>query len=99
MRQCLRTRATIFVSPRSGRAVSRAAGDPYRHKLLALPVGLGQPGRSLTAAEIEQGLALTGYFLAKHAYGGTAGGPPAARARLVSLLAGADRAAAPGGKA
>lgn len=88
-----------FVSPRSGRAVSRAAGDPYRHKLLALPPGLGQAGRSLTAAEIEQGLALTGYFFAKHVYGGTAGGPPSARARLVNLLAGTDRAVAPGGNA
>src|SRR6516165_1794452 len=27
----------VFVSPRSGRAVSRAAGEPYRDKLMRLP--------------------------------------------------------------
>ena len=30
----------VFVSPRSGRAVSRAAGEPYRDKLMRLPMFL-----------------------------------------------------------
>ena len=33
-----------FVSPRSGRAVSRAAGEPYRDKLMRLPVFLRREG-------------------------------------------------------
>ena len=51
-----------YVSPKSGRAVSLAAGEPYRDKLLALPgflVGRGGGG----ALEVGQGLGLTGSFL------------------------------------
>jgi len=51
-----------YVSPRTGRAVSLAAGEPYRDRLLALPgflIGQGGGGR----AEVAQGLKLTGYFL------------------------------------
>ncbi|MFC4270941.1 DNA repair protein RecO [Sneathiella chungangensis] len=61
----------IYVSPKSGRAVSRQAGEPYRDRLLPLPAFLGL--RSLTAAEEEEiadadilnGLRLTGYFVEK----------------------------------
>ncbi len=34
------TRDLIYVSPKSGRAVSRHAGEAYRHRLLALPAFL-----------------------------------------------------------
>ena len=63
-----------YVSPRSGRAVSRAAGDPYRDRLLPLP-GFLLPGadapdaRTAVPAEaVRQGFALTGYFLARDVY-------------------------------
>src|SRR5271168_2195401 len=52
---CAATGATsdlIYVSPRSGRAVSRAAGEVYRDKLLRLPAFLG------TGAEPESASAL-----------------------------------------
>jgi DNA repair protein RecO (recombination protein O) len=59
------TRDLAYVSPRSGRAVSAGAGEPYRDRLLALPGFLvGQPrGNRPSPEEIAQGFALTGYFL------------------------------------
>ncbi len=67
-----------FVSPRTGRAVSAAAAEPYRERLLALPgflVGRGGGG----AVEVGQGLALTAHFLERHVL---AGPLPAARVRF-----------------
>ncbi|MFD2233784.1 DNA repair protein RecO [Phaeospirillum tilakii] len=66
-----------YVSPRTGRAVSRAAGEPWRDRLLPLPPFLTRGGEG-SVAEIRDALRLTGYFLDRHA------GPlPPARARLV----------------
>ncbi|MFV0281431.1 MAG: DNA repair protein RecO [Rhodoblastus sp.] len=55
----------VFVSPRSGRAVSRAAGAPWAERLLPLPEFIGQEaGRGKTTfSDMEAGLQLTGYFL------------------------------------
>ena len=57
------TQELIYVSPRSGRAVSRSAGEAYKDKLFALPSYLSMPGADVTAADIKAGLAMTGYFL------------------------------------
>ncbi len=56
-----------YVSPTSGRAVSRsmAAGQPWQAKLLPLPQFLLHEGGA-TTPEISLGLALTGHFLAVH---------------------------------
>ena len=70
-----------YVSPKSGRAVSLAAGEPYRDKLLALPgflAGHGGGGRE----QVEQGLALTGFFLERHVFAPHHRDLPAARRRL-----------------
>ena len=53
----------VFVSPRTGRAVSRVAGEPYRDKLLPLPPFLLGAQAGLRPGEIGQGLDLTGHFL------------------------------------
>lgn len=54
-----------FVSPKSGRAVSRQAGEPWRDKLLRLPAFLSRAeGPSL--ADLADGFALTGFFLTQH---------------------------------
>src|SRR5471032_339773 len=54
-----------YVSPKSGRAVSRNAGEPWRDRLLRLPAFLsGDEGSSLE--DIADGFALTGFFLARH---------------------------------
>jgi len=70
-----------YVSPRTGRAVSLAAGEPYRDRLLALPGFLaGRGGGGL--AEVAQGLALTGFFLERHVFAPHHQAPPMARRRL-----------------
>ena len=78
-----------FVSPRSGRAVSLGAGQPYRDKLLELPAFLGGSGAS-KPGDVLRGLALTGYFLEQHLFPPPQGLPPA-RGRLADLLACAHR--------
>ena len=57
----------IFVSPKSGRAVSRAAGEPWADKMLRLPRFLRIPDALPTGSDIADGFALTGYFLTRHA--------------------------------
>ena len=70
-----------YVSPRSGRAVSLAAGEPYRDRLLTLPGFLvGRAGGG--PVEVGQGLALTGFFLERHVFGPQHQPLPAARRRL-----------------
>jgi DNA repair protein RecO (recombination protein O) len=54
-----------YVSPRSGRAVSRMAGEPYRDKLLPLPGFLWRDGHA-DRPDIAAGLVLTRYFLLHH---------------------------------
>ena len=56
-----------YVSPRTGRAVSFQAGEPYREKLFALPAFLIGAGE-WQPADILQGLELTGHFLSRHVF-------------------------------
>lgn len=97
----------VWVSPRTGRAVSRSAGEPYRDKLLALPVFLGgapaidgptddvddvdDADDADDAGEIAAGLALAGHFLAAQVFAPFNRPPPPARDRLVSRLTAALR--------
>ena len=80
-----RNDALAYVSPRSGRAVSISAGEPYREKLLKLPrflIGQGAP----SPADIAAGLALTGFFLDRHFYAPHDRRLPDPRARLVERI-------------
>ncbi len=55
--------ALIFVSPRTGRAVSAGAGTQWQDRLLALPgFLLGVPDQ-VPAEDLAAGLKLTGHFL------------------------------------
>ena len=57
----------IYVSPKSGRAVSRQAGEPWKDKLLVLPEFLREgSGREPSPQDIAAGFELTGFFLARH---------------------------------
>jgi DNA repair protein RecO (recombination protein O) len=79
--------ALAYVSPRTGKAVSLSAGEPYRDRLLPLPgflIGRGEAG----AAEVLEGLALTRHFLERHAFAPHHRGIPAARTRFVDRLRG-----------
>ena len=57
----------VYVSPKSGRAVSRAAGEPWADKMLRLPAFLRDRDSVASAQDIADGFVLTGYFLARHA--------------------------------
>jgi len=79
-----------YVSPKTGRAVSLSAGEPYRDRLLPLPRFLSQASLPAAAADLLAGLHLTGVFLEQYAFAHRppgAGGPlPAARDRLLAVL-------------
>jgi len=88
LNRCAVTGATTdlaYVSPRTGRAVSRAAGLPYHHKLLLLPDFLWRGG-SADHAQIALGMTLTGDFLARHVFAPQGRSLPAARLRLGDRL-------------
>ncbi len=57
----------IYVSPKTGRAVSGQAGRHWRHKLLTLPGFLVSSDGSVenNPVVISSGMSLTGYFLEK----------------------------------
>lgn len=63
------TEELVWVSPKSGRAVSAAAGAPYADRLLALPAFLRDDTKPSGAQEWLAGLRLTGFFLARDAFG------------------------------
>jgi DNA repair protein RecO (recombination protein O) len=57
----------VYVSPKSGRAVSRQAGEPWKDKLLALPAFLsGTSADDPSPQDVADGFVLTGFFLLRH---------------------------------
>jgi DNA repair protein RecO (recombination protein O) len=80
-----------FVSPRSGRAVSAAAGVPWRDRLLRLPAFLIGDAALAGPDAIADGLALTGHFLLRHVYAEQCRALPAARARLAQEIGRGNR--------
>lgn len=76
----------IYVSPKSGRSVSREAGEPYRDKMLPLPPFLRESGRAGSAQEVADGLRLTGYFLDNQVYAVSGAELPDARKRFFQRL-------------
>lgn len=76
----------VYVSPKSGQAVSMEAGEPYKNKLLRLPGFLMGASESITKEDVEQGLELTGYFLGHHVFIQGRNGEPPARTRLVDRV-------------
>ncbi|MEQ8450512.1 MAG: DNA repair protein RecO [Nitratireductor sp.] len=77
----------VFVSPKSGRAVSRLAGQPYADRLLALPAFLhARAGRGGDPDAIEAAFRLTGYFFTRHVYEPRGIAPPQTRAGFLAAL-------------
>ena len=94
--QCAATGSRLelaWVSPKSGRAVSREAGRPYADKLLPLPPFLlVENARPQASAEVspavnrkrlEEGFTLALYFLERNVYGPRGIRPPDERASLI----------------
>lgn len=76
-----------YVSPKSGRAVSREGAGDWADRLLPLPGLLGGAGDN-GGQDLAQGLAITGHFLAARLAAELVGRPvPPARQRLVDRLA------------
>jgi DNA repair protein RecO (recombination protein O) len=76
----------VYVSPRSGRAVSRAAGEEYRDKLLRLPPFLRTDDEVPSAGDLADAFALTGFFLERHAFEPRGLPMPPVRARFIAAI-------------
>lgn len=87
--ECAATGVTddlVYVSPKSGRAVSAGAGRPYHHRLLPLPAFL-RDGAPPNFADVAAGLLLTGHFLDAHVLAPHGAALPQARLRLRERVA------------
>ncbi len=79
--------ALVYVSPKSGRAVSRTAGEPYADKLLTLPEFLGAPaGAGALGEALDAGFRLSGAFLERHVYNARGVPLPEVRASFINAL-------------
>jgi DNA repair protein RecO (recombination protein O) len=88
--QCAATGAVedlIYVSPRTGRAVSQSAGAEYAPRLLQLPQFLLSGGAMPDIVATRAGLKLTGHFLLERVLAPNGREMPQARLRLDSLAA------------
>jgi DNA repair protein RecO (recombination protein O) len=75
----------IYVSPKSGRAVSAEAGAPYRDRLLPLPAFLRETqGAPPSGDDIADAFRLTGHFLERELFAPRGWKLPEARAAIVS---------------
>lgn len=81
----------IWVSPRTGRAVSRDAGAPYADKLLRLPPFLLGAQAGLGEGDVGAGLDLTGHFLEQFVFHPLDRPLPPARVWMVDKLREAGR--------
>lgn len=79
-----------YVSPRSARAVSAEAGEPYRDRLLPLPPFLcartEQVPAEVSVMDAADALKMTGYFIEKGPLYGTNRAMPEARRKIPDLL-------------
>jgi DNA repair protein RecO (recombination protein O) len=83
----------IYVSPKSGRAVSAAAGGPWRDRLLPLPAFLrgGEAEPPPDAQALDDAFRLTGYFLERDLFAPRGQAlPDARRAFLAAMRASGD---------
>jgi len=89
-------RDLTWVSPKSGRAVSGAAGEPYAKKLLPLPpflladdqrpVSGAGASKTAMAEQLQQGFDLALYFLERNVYEPRGIRPPEERSGLVKRI-------------
>ena len=82
-----KTTDLVYVSPKSGRAVSAEAGEPYKERLLALPAFLrARATGAVTDEDLRAGFTLTGHFLDARVLRPRDMQMPDARTRLLSYL-------------
>jgi DNA repair protein RecO (recombination protein O) len=81
----------VYVSPRTGRAVSAQAGAGYKDRLFALPPFLLSSQGGLAEGDVAAGLAITGHFLERFVFAPLNRPLPPARHWLLDRLAEAAR--------
>jgi DNA repair protein RecO (recombination protein O) len=96
LERCAATGTTadlVYVSPKSGRAVSSEAGRPWQDRLLRLPAFLGEAeiGHPPSPGDIADGFAVTGFFLQRHVFEPRGLALPEARASFVNAILSACR--------
>ena len=79
------TEDLTHVSPKSGRAVSRTAAEPYKDRLLPLPSFLHARGNA-SPDDIRAALRLTAHFLHQHVWQARDVDPPTVREPLIDML-------------
>jgi DNA repair protein RecO (recombination protein O) len=89
---CVATGSTadlVYVSPKSGGAVSRQAGEPWRDRLLRLPSFLREDasaGQGWSEQDVRDGFDLTGRFLLRHVLEPRGQGHSDARAGFINAV-------------
>src|ERR1700742_872194 len=81
----------VYVSPKSGGAISRTAGDPWRDRLLRLPAFLRQSGggpNGWSDQDLQDGFRLTGMFLLRHVLEPRGQGHSDARDGIINAVSG-----------
>ncbi len=81
----------VYVSPRTGRAVSRGAGEPYKDRMLPLPPFMLGAQAGLSNGDVGLGLDLTGHFLEAFVFAALNRPLPPARVWLIDRLREAGR--------
>jgi DNA repair protein RecO (recombination protein O) len=74
----------VYVSPKSGRAVSREAGEAWRDRLLPLPLLLQASVDDCSVRDLEAAFTLTAYFLEHHVCRPRGLALPEARAHFIA---------------
>lgn len=76
-----------YVSPKSGRAVSREAGEPWRDKLMPLPAFLAaEDENEPSPADIANSFEITGFFLDRHIFQPRGLALPDARRQFIAAV-------------
>jgi DNA repair protein RecO (recombination protein O) len=82
----------LWVSPKSGQAVSRGAGEGWKHRLLALPGFILTNDAAPDWPSARAALDLSGHFIARHLLDGRAERIAPAREMFLGLVARAAKA-------
>ena len=78
----------VYVSPKTGRAVCRAAGEPYRGRMLTLPGFLLDEDSEVAATDVAAGFLLAEHFLNRDVFAPRGLAFSAARNLYIKAVAG-----------
>lgn len=80
------TQELVYVSPKTGNAVSRTAGEPWRDRLLRLPAFLRDDEVKCSEQDLRDGFELTGRFLLRNVLEPRGQGHSDARAGFINAV-------------